>query len=64
MKNKRQRAGTHRKYQMWQLKPLLRKIESRLSDLNSPKLVFTIEQSLEALNDVQDMFFEIALRLD
>lgn len=60
--NRRKNYQEHRKYQSWQLKRLLRQIECDLNDLNT--YILTTDQHQKRLKDVEEMFFEIALRLD
>lgn len=60
--NRRTKYPDHRKYQSWQLKRLLRQIECDLMDLNT--YILSTDAHQKRLKDIQEMFFEIALRLD
>jgi hypothetical protein len=51
-----------RKYKHVQLKSLICSIENDLTELNSN--VLAPDQTKKRLKEVQEMFFEIALRLD
>jgi len=60
--NRRANYPDHRKYQSWQLKRLIRQIECNLSDINN--FTLSIDKHQEKIKECQEMFCEIALRLD
>jgi hypothetical protein len=60
--NKRKEYPEHRKYKAIPLKSLIRRIEGNLTNLN--EYILTTDQHQKSLKECQEMFFEIALRLD
>jgi hypothetical protein len=60
--NKRKDYPDERPYKSWQMKRLLRQIECDLMDLNT--YILSADAHNKRLKEVQEMFFEIALRLD
>jgi hypothetical protein len=62
MKNKRESYPNERKYKAFQLKRLIRNVENNLHNLNT--YILTTDEHQKALKEVEEMFFEIALRLD
>jgi len=62
MLSKRTRYLDDRKYKSWDIKRLLQQIDYNLGDLNL--YILSTDEHNRKLKSVQEMFFEIALRLD